>query len=75
MWSFMICTNVVRVTKSRIMRWVGHLACMVEEDVRTGFWWGEGKRPLGNPRRRWEDNIKTHLQVEWEHGLDSSGSG
>ena len=26
----------------------------------TGFWWGN--RPLGNPRRRWEDNIKMDLQ-------------
>jgi hypothetical protein len=33
-------------------------------DVQTGFWWGtpEGKRPLGRPRRRWEDNIKMDLQ-------------
>ena len=30
----------------------------------------EGKRPLGRPRRRWEDNIKMDLQeVGWEHGL------
>ena len=30
----------------------------------TGFWWGkpEGKRPLGRPRHRWEDNIKVDLQ-------------
>ena len=30
----------------------------------TGCWWGksEGKRPLGRPRRRWEDNIKMDLQ-------------
>ena len=30
----------------------------------TGFWWGkpEGKRPLGRPRHRWEDNIKEDLQ-------------
>ena len=34
-----------------------------------------GKRPLGRPRRRWEDNIKMDRQeVEWEHGLDFSGS-
>ena len=34
----------------------------------TGFWCGNlrGKRPLGRPRRRWEDNIKMDLQeVEW----------
>jgi hypothetical protein len=31
----------------------------------------EGKRQLGGPRRRWEDNIKLDLQeVEWEHELD-----
>jgi len=31
----------------------------------------EGKRPLGKPTRRWEDNIKMHLRnVGWEHGLD-----
>ena len=30
----------------------------------TGFWWGkpEGKRPLGRPRCRWEDNIKMYFQ-------------
>ena len=36
----------------------------------------EGKRSLGRPRRRWEDNIKIQLQqVGWGHGLDRSGSG
>ena len=33
-------------------------------EVCTGFWWEnlKGKRPLGRPRRRWEDCIKTDLQ-------------
>jgi hypothetical protein len=34
----------------------------------SGFWWGDlkGRRPLGRPRRRWEDNIKMDLQeVGW----------
>jgi len=37
----------------------------------------DGKRPLGSPRSRWEDNIKMDLQeVKWGgHGLDLSGSG
>ena len=36
----------------------------------------EGRRPLGRPRRRWEDNIKMNLrQVGWGHGLDRSCSG
>ena len=34
----------------------------------------EGQRPLGRPRRRWEDDIKMDIQeVGWEHGLDLSG--
>jgi hypothetical protein len=51
------------------MRWEGHVAGMRE---RTGVYRvlvgkPEGKRPLGRPRRRWEDNIKMDLQeVEWD---------
>jgi hypothetical protein len=38
----------------------------------TGFFVGkpEGKRPLGRPRRRWEDNIKMDLQVVGCGGMD-----
>ena len=38
----------------------------------TGFWWEkhEGKRPLGRPRRRWEDNIKMDLQEVGCGGMD-----
>jgi hypothetical protein len=36
----------------------------------------EGRRPLGRPRLRWEDNIKMDLRyVGWGNGLDRSGSG
>jgi hypothetical protein len=36
----------------------------------------EGRRPLGRPRHRWEDNTKMNLrEVGWEHGLDKAGSG
>jgi hypothetical protein len=35
----------------------------------------EGKRPLGRPRRRWEDRIKTDLREIGWGGVDSSGSG
>jgi hypothetical protein len=36
----------------------------------------EGKRSLGGPRRRWEDNTKTDLQrVKWGHRMDLSSSG
>jgi len=56
--------NIVRVVKSRRMRWAGHVARMVEgrgvHRVLVGK--PEGKRPLGRPRRRWEYNIKIDLQ-------------
>ena len=56
--------NIVRVIKSRRMRWAGHVA-RVEE--RRGVYRAlvgkpEGKRPLGRPRRRWEDDIKMGFQ-------------
>jgi hypothetical protein len=35
----------------------------------------EGKRPLGRPRRRWEDNVKMDLREIWIGELDSAGSG
>jgi hypothetical protein len=42
------------------------------EEVYTGFWWRtpEGKRPLGRPRRRWENNIKMDLQEVGCGGMD-----
>ena len=56
--------NIVRVIKSRRMRWAGHVARMGEErDVyRVLVGKPEGKRPLGRPRRRWVDNIRMDLQ-------------
>ena len=56
--------NIVRVIKSRRMRWTGHVACMGESRGVYRVLVGklEGKRPLGRPRRRWEDNIKMNVQ-------------
>jgi hypothetical protein len=56
--------NIVRVVKSRRMRWAGHVARMGEGRVVHRVLVGkpEGKRPLGRHRRRWEDNIKMDLQ-------------
>ena len=56
--------NIVRVIKSRRMRWAGHVARMGRGEAYTGFWVGEpeGKRPLGRPRRKREDNIKMDIQ-------------
>jgi hypothetical protein len=63
--------NIVRVIKSRRMRWVGHVARMEEGKGVYRFLDGrpEGKRPLGRPRRRWEDNIKIDLR---EIGIDGA---
>jgi hypothetical protein len=56
--------NIVRVIKSRRMRWAGHVAPMGEGRVVYRVLVGkpEDTRPLGRPRRRWEDNIKMDLQ-------------
>jgi len=56
--------NIVRVVKSRRMRWAGHVARMGEgRDVhRVLVGKPEGKRPLWRLRRRWEDNIKMDLR-------------
>ena len=56
--------NIVRVLKSRRMRWAGHVERMGEGRgvYRVLVGKPEGKRPLGRPRRRWEDNIKKDLQ-------------
>jgi hypothetical protein len=61
--------NIVRVIKSRRMRWAGYVACMGEGRgvYRVLVVRPEGKRPLGRPRCRWEDNIKMGLM---EIGID-----
>ena len=50
--------------KSRRLRWTGHVARM--EEGRSAFknltGKSTGKRPLGRPRRRWEDNIRMYLE-------------
>ena len=58
--------------KSRIMRWAGRVARLGERRgvYRVLVGKPEGKRPLGRPRRRWEDNIKMDLQrVVWGTAL------
>jgi hypothetical protein len=60
--------NIIRMIKSRRMRWAGHVA---RKRVGRGAYRilvgrPEGRRPLGRPRRRWENNIKMDLQeVGW----------
>jgi len=54
----------VRVVKSRRIKWAGNVARMGEDRGVQRVLVGkpEGKRPLGRPRRRWEDNIKMVLK-------------
>jgi hypothetical protein len=49
--------NIIRVIKSRRMRWAGHVACMRERRGVYKVWVGksEEKRALGRPKRRWEE--------------------
>jgi hypothetical protein len=60
--------DIIRVIKSRRMRWAGHVARMGEKRGAYTILVGrpEGRRPLGRPRRRLEDNIKMDLEeVRW----------
>ena len=71
---------MIRVIKSRRMRWAGHVACMTRD---MGGCWGNLKEgPLGRPRRGWKDSFKDagcdgvhrdHWQT-CEHGSELSGS-
>jgi hypothetical protein len=63
--------NIVRVIKSRRMRWAEHVACVGEGRGAYRVLVGrpEGKRPLGRPRHRWEYNIKMDLG---EIGIDGA---
>jgi hypothetical protein len=78
MGNFINCTHhqiFIRQIKSRRMSWAGHVARMGEGKgvYRVLVGKPEGKRPLGRPRRRWEDGMKMHLMeigwggVEWIH--------
>jgi hypothetical protein len=63
--------NIVRVIKSRELKWAGHVARMGKgrRVYRVLVGRPEGKRPLERPRRRWEDKIKLVLR---EIGIDGA---
>ena len=64
--------HIVRVIKSRILRWAGHVACMGERGGVYRLLMGkpEGKRPFGRPRRRWENDFEMDLQEVGCWGTD-----
>jgi hypothetical protein len=64
--------SIIRMIKSRRMRWAGHVTRMRAKRNAYRILVGnpEGKRPLGRPRRRWVDNIKMDLrEIRWD-GID-----
>jgi hypothetical protein len=67
--------SIIKIIKSRRMRWAGHVACMGEKRKAYRLLVGkpEGKRPLGRPRHRWVDNTRMDLgEVGWSD-VDWSG--
>jgi hypothetical protein len=64
--------DIIRQVNSRRMRWAGHVARMGEERKVYKVLVGktEGKRPLGRPRRRWEDRIRMDLREICLGGVD-----
>ena len=56
--------NIVSVIKSIRLKWAGHLARMEKGRIVFKILTGKptAKRPLGRPRRRWEDNIRMDLE-------------
>jgi hypothetical protein len=64
--------SIIRMIKSRRMRWAGHVARMGARRSAYRILVGkpEGRRPLRRPRHRWVDNIKMNLRaIEWD-GMD-----
>jgi hypothetical protein len=64
--------NIIKMAKSRRMRWTGHISRMGAKRNAYRLLVGnpEGKRPLGKPRHRWEDNIRADLKEMGWGGVD-----
>jgi hypothetical protein len=58
-------SSMIRMIKSRRMRWSGHVARMGRRGMHIGYWLESQKRPLGRQIRRWVDNIKMDLRMGW----------
>jgi hypothetical protein len=64
--------SVIRVVKSKMMRWAGHVACMggMKNSYKILVGKYEGKRPLRRPRHRWEDNTRMAVRKLGLDGID-----
>jgi hypothetical protein len=69
-------SNIIRMMKSRWMRRAVHVARMgKEKSIKNLMGKPEGNRPVGRPRRRWEDNIKMYLrEIGWNGWVVGGGS-
>jgi hypothetical protein len=74
--NFYSSQSIIRMIKSRRMRWAGHVASMGDKRNADRILVGniEGKRPLRRPRRSWEHNIKTDLREIGWGGIDWMGT-
>jgi hypothetical protein len=62
--------NIIRMIKTRRMRWAGHVERIERRGYRILVGKPKGKRPLGRPRRRWVNSIKMDIrEIRWD-GVD-----
>jgi hypothetical protein len=63
--NFYCSPSVIRIVKTRTMRWAGNLALMEDKRIACIIFVGklEGERPRGRTKRRWEDNIRMDLVI------------
>jgi hypothetical protein len=59
LYSLYSSLHIVKVIKSRKIKWAGLVHAWKREEIFTGFWLGE---PKGRPRQRWDNNIKMNLR-------------
>jgi hypothetical protein len=64
--------SIIRIMKSKRMKWAGHVAPMEEKRTATRILGGksEGKRPLGRPRCSWVNNIKMNIRGTGWDGME-----
>jgi len=72
LYNLYVSPHIIRMIKSRRMRWAGHVTRMGEMRNAYGIFIGkpEANRTLGSTRLRWEDDIRMDLREIWREGVD-----